>query len=212
MVRSYQENHVPQKNFIVKCYLGRKDLKGSQQKYTSMHIYIVRLDNFLQGIKNYALYLRRHWLNCSINSKTVTNNGVRKATSWIITQNRAMTAVSSSRTTETGSKKAGDMNLKKFRISKISLCNFPLDVVRIWQDLAKTAKMLVEGQRLEGQRGLLASPIQSKIKFIKTLPFTRQSRLVWWHYDNYFLGDHIADIFGRIREAFWVSLTQHFKL
>ena len=32
MVRSYQESHVPKKNFIVKSYLGRKDLKGSQQK------------------------------------------------------------------------------------------------------------------------------------------------------------------------------------
>ena len=47
MVRSYQENHVPTKNFIVKSYLDRKDLKGSQQKYTSMQIYVVRHDNFL---------------------------------------------------------------------------------------------------------------------------------------------------------------------
>ena len=29
MVRSYEESHVPKKNFIVKCYLGRKDLKGT---------------------------------------------------------------------------------------------------------------------------------------------------------------------------------------
>ena len=35
------------KKFIVKCYLGRKYLKGSQQKYTSMQIYIVRYDDFL---------------------------------------------------------------------------------------------------------------------------------------------------------------------
>ena len=32
MVRSYQENQVPKKTFIVKSYLCRKDLKGSQQK------------------------------------------------------------------------------------------------------------------------------------------------------------------------------------
>ena len=38
MVRSYQENHVPKKNFIVKSYLARKNLKGSQQKSTSMYI------------------------------------------------------------------------------------------------------------------------------------------------------------------------------
>ena len=44
MVRSYQESHVPKKNFIVK---SRKNLKGSQQKSTSMQIYIVRHDNFL---------------------------------------------------------------------------------------------------------------------------------------------------------------------
>ena len=42
MVRSYQESHVPKKNFIVKSYLARKNLKGSQQKSTSMEIYIVR--------------------------------------------------------------------------------------------------------------------------------------------------------------------------
>ena len=52
LVGCYQESHVTKKNFIVKSYLGRKeDLKGSQQKYTSMQIYIVRHDNFLQGIK-----------------------------------------------------------------------------------------------------------------------------------------------------------------
>ena len=45
--RFYQESHVPKKNFIVKSYLGKKDLKGSQQKYTSMQIYVVRHDNFL---------------------------------------------------------------------------------------------------------------------------------------------------------------------
>ena len=43
-VRSYQESHVPKKNFIVKA---RKNLKGSQQNSTSMQIYIVRHDNFL---------------------------------------------------------------------------------------------------------------------------------------------------------------------
>ena len=32
MVRSYQESHVPKKNFVVKIYLARKNLKGSQQK------------------------------------------------------------------------------------------------------------------------------------------------------------------------------------
>ena len=42
MVRSYQESHVPKKNFIVKSYLARKNLKESQQKSTSMEIYIVR--------------------------------------------------------------------------------------------------------------------------------------------------------------------------
>ena len=47
MVRSCQENHVPKKNFIVKSYLVRQNLKGSQQKSTSMQIYIVRHDNFL---------------------------------------------------------------------------------------------------------------------------------------------------------------------
>ena len=46
MVRSYQEGHVPKKNFIVKSYLARKNLKGSQQKSTSMQIYIVTQDNF----------------------------------------------------------------------------------------------------------------------------------------------------------------------
>ena len=47
MVRSYQESHFPKKHFIVKSYLGRKDLKGGQQKYTYMQIYVVRHDNFL---------------------------------------------------------------------------------------------------------------------------------------------------------------------
>ena len=52
MVRSYQEVHVLKKKFIVKSYLARKHLKGSQQKSTSMQIYIVRHDNFCyQGIK-----------------------------------------------------------------------------------------------------------------------------------------------------------------
>ena len=41
-------------------------------------------------------YLGRRWLNCSFRCKTVANNGVRKALSWIITQISAMTAVSSS--------------------------------------------------------------------------------------------------------------------
>ena len=47
MVISYQESHVPKKNFIVKSYLARKNLKGSQQKSTSMQSYIVRRSNFL---------------------------------------------------------------------------------------------------------------------------------------------------------------------
>ena len=42
MVRSYQESHVPKKTFIVKCYLERKNLKGSQQKSTFLQIFIVR--------------------------------------------------------------------------------------------------------------------------------------------------------------------------
>ena len=42
MVRSYQENHVPKKTFIVKSHLERKNLKGSQQKSTFLQIYIVR--------------------------------------------------------------------------------------------------------------------------------------------------------------------------
>ena len=46
MVRSYQESHVPTKNFIVK-YLARKNLKRSQQTPTSMQIKIVRQGNFL---------------------------------------------------------------------------------------------------------------------------------------------------------------------
>ena len=40
MVRSYQESHVPKKNFIVKSYLARKNLKGSQQKLTDLFHYI----------------------------------------------------------------------------------------------------------------------------------------------------------------------------
>ena len=47
MVRSYRESHVPKKNFIVKSYLARKNLNGSQQKSTSMQIYIVTHGNFL---------------------------------------------------------------------------------------------------------------------------------------------------------------------
>ena len=39
MVGSYQESHVPK---ILKSYLERKNLKGSQQKSTFLHIYIVR--------------------------------------------------------------------------------------------------------------------------------------------------------------------------
>ena len=42
MVRSYQESHVSKKTFIVKSYLGRKKLKGSQQKSTFLQVYIVR--------------------------------------------------------------------------------------------------------------------------------------------------------------------------
>ena len=55
--RSYQESHVPKKNFIVKSYLGKKDLTGSQQKYTALLIFVVRHENFLQGIK---LHRRGH--------------------------------------------------------------------------------------------------------------------------------------------------------
>ena len=47
MVRSYQEAHVPKKHYIVESYLARKNLEGSQQKSTSIQIYIVRHDNFL---------------------------------------------------------------------------------------------------------------------------------------------------------------------
>ena len=66
MVRSYQESHVPKENFIGKSYLGRKNLKVSQQKYTSMQIYIARHNNFLLerykiSLKSaYAVYLGRH--------------------------------------------------------------------------------------------------------------------------------------------------------
>ena len=42
MVRSYQESHVSKKTFIVKSYLERKNLKGSQQKSIFLQIYIVR--------------------------------------------------------------------------------------------------------------------------------------------------------------------------
>ena len=42
MVRSYQESHVPKNNFIVKSYLARKNLEGSEQKSTSLQIYIVK--------------------------------------------------------------------------------------------------------------------------------------------------------------------------
>ena len=47
MVRSYQESHVPKKTFIVKSYLARKNLKGSQQKSAFLQIYIVRHGNFM---------------------------------------------------------------------------------------------------------------------------------------------------------------------
>ena len=39
-VRSYQESHVSKKTFIVKSYLERKNLKGSQQKSTFLQIYL----------------------------------------------------------------------------------------------------------------------------------------------------------------------------
>ena len=42
IVGSYQESHVPKKTFIVKSYLERKNLKGSQQKSTFLQIYIIR--------------------------------------------------------------------------------------------------------------------------------------------------------------------------
>ena len=48
MVRSYQESHVPKKNFIVKSCLVSKNLKGSQEKI-NMQIYIVRRDCY-QGL------------------------------------------------------------------------------------------------------------------------------------------------------------------
>ena len=47
MVRSYQESHVPKKNFLAKSYLAKNNLKESQQKLTSMQINIVKHDNFL---------------------------------------------------------------------------------------------------------------------------------------------------------------------
>ena len=59
------------------------------------------------------IYLGRRWLNCSFNCKTVANNGVRKASSGIITQISAMIAVSSSN-------KAAETGLRSF------LCNFPI--------------------------------------------------------------------------------------
>ena len=53
--------------------------------------------------------------DCSVNCETVANNAVRKASSSIITQTGAMTAVfSSKRAAESGSKKTEDMNLQKF--------------------------------------------------------------------------------------------------
>ena len=48
MVRSYQESLVPKKKFIVKSYLASNNLEGSQQKSTSMQIYIVRHGIFCQ--------------------------------------------------------------------------------------------------------------------------------------------------------------------
>ena len=47
MVRSYQQSHIPKKKFIVKSYLVRKNLKGSQQKLISMLTYIVRHEKLL---------------------------------------------------------------------------------------------------------------------------------------------------------------------
>ena len=53
--------------------------------------------------------------DCSVNCETVANNGVRKASSRIITQTGRMTAVSSSNTAAvSGSKETKDMNLQKF--------------------------------------------------------------------------------------------------
>ena len=49
MVKSYQESHVPKKNFIVKSYLTKNNLKGSQQKAISMPICMTIFR--LQGIK-----------------------------------------------------------------------------------------------------------------------------------------------------------------
>ena len=47
MVRSHRESHFPKKYFILKSSLARKNLKGSQQKPTSMQVYIVRHDILL---------------------------------------------------------------------------------------------------------------------------------------------------------------------
>ena len=45
MVRSYQVNHVPKSNFIVKFYFTRTNLERSHPKSTSMQIYIVIHDS-----------------------------------------------------------------------------------------------------------------------------------------------------------------------
>ena len=56
MVRSHRESHFPKKYFIVKSSLARKNLKGSQQKSTSMQVYIVRHDILL--LARYKIWLK----------------------------------------------------------------------------------------------------------------------------------------------------------
>ena len=109
-----------QENFYCKILFDQKTSEKKSTKTTSMQIYKRRHDNFLlAGYKiwlkcPYAVYLVSHWLNCSINCKTVATNGVRKAPSWIITQTEAMNAASNkNKPVETGLQKAEDMNLQK---------------------------------------------------------------------------------------------------
>ena len=61
----------------------------------------------------YVVYLGMDGLNCSINCKSVANNGVRKASSLIIAQTGTMTTIFRSNTAaETGSKIDGDNNVQ----------------------------------------------------------------------------------------------------
>ena len=91
----------------------------------------------------YKIWLKRYllgrrWLNGSFNCKTVANNDVRKALSWIITQISAMTAFSSSnKAAETGSKKAGNMIfIKNFRILRSFLGNLPIVGLDVWEHIS----------------------------------------------------------------------------